>query len=170
VLVKTKMKKRKNGELEELNLGPTIRNLRRDCKLTQVEFAHALGVTPASVYRYEAGTTSPSTDTLFKLYKMASERSHGPSEHVFHQIMQGRSPSIAAVAPADSGAALLQAQATQLSEQQLALVLALMRLLSDSTQSEKAVYTVLRALVEPYLPQVDADLQAARDAAAKNLK
>jgi DNA-binding XRE family transcriptional regulator len=161
------MKKRKNAELDEANLGSTIRNLRRDCKLTQVEFAHALGVTPASVYRYEAGTTSPSTDTLFKLYNMASERSHGPSEHVFHRVMQGRSFSIPAGMPAASGPALLQAQATQLSDQQLALVLALMRLLSDSTQSEKAVYTVLRALVEPYLPQADADLQAARDAAVK---
>src|ERR1700733_9197058 len=131
MLVNKKMKKRKNEELDEANLGPTIRNLRRDCKLTQVEFAHALGVTPASIYRYEAGSTSPSTDTLFKLYKMASERSHGPSEYVFHQVMQGRSPSMPAIAPADSAVALLQAQATQLSEQQLALVLALMRLLSD---------------------------------------
>jgi transcriptional regulator with XRE-family HTH domain len=162
------MKKRKNEGLEEPNLGPTIRNLRRDCKMTQVEFAHALGVTPASVYRYEAGTTSPSTDTLFKLYKLASEHAHGPSEHAFHQIMQERSHSIPALAPANAGIALLQAQATQLSEQQLALVLALMRLLSDSTQSEKAVYTVLRALVESYLPQAIADLKAARDAATKN--
>jgi DNA-binding XRE family transcriptional regulator len=161
------MKKRKNEELEEPTLGPTIRNLRRDCKMTQVEFAHALGVTPASVYRYEAGTTSPSTDTLFKLYKMASERAHGPSEHVFHQVMQGRSYSMPVGAPGDSGPAVLQAQATQLSEQQLVLVLALMRLLSDAEQSEKSIYTVLRAIVEPYLSQADADLKAARVAAAK---
>jgi len=145
----------------DADLGAIIRRLRRDSSMTQVEFANALGVTPTSIYRYEAGTTSPSTDTLLKLYNFASERVHGTSERAFHQAIQGRSSPMNSTVIQEYGPTPLDSYASRLSHQQRILILGLIRLLSDSSANETAVYTVLRALAAPYLGQAEADLKVA---------
>lgn len=51
-----------------------IRALRARLGLTQVEFAHALGVTPATVSRWENGTAAPSKLALAMLRRKAEGR------------------------------------------------------------------------------------------------
>jgi len=42
----------------------TIRELRVAAKLTQLELANAIGVTPSAVYKWERGQTEPSATNL----------------------------------------------------------------------------------------------------------
>ncbi|MGB3328673.1 MAG: helix-turn-helix transcriptional regulator [Thermomicrobiales bacterium] len=42
----------------------TIRELRIDAGLTQLELANAIGVTPSAVYKWERGQTEPSATNL----------------------------------------------------------------------------------------------------------
>ena len=50
-----------------------IRALRKDCLLTQVDFASALGVAPASVYRWEASTSNPDFELVIALWALAAK-------------------------------------------------------------------------------------------------
>jgi DNA-binding transcriptional regulator YiaG len=53
---------------EELALA--IRELRQSLSLTQVQLAAALGITPTSVYRYEAGSSFPDVNTLASFWQI----------------------------------------------------------------------------------------------------
>ena len=50
-----------------------IRSLRRNLGLTQEEFAHRLGITVATVNRWENGHNSPTRLARKALYDLASE-------------------------------------------------------------------------------------------------
>jgi transcriptional regulator with XRE-family HTH domain len=45
----------------------TIRELRVEASLTQLELANAIGVTPSAVYKWERGQTEPSATNLREL-------------------------------------------------------------------------------------------------------
>jgi len=50
-----------------------IRNLRRNLGMTQEEFAHLLGITVATVNRWENGHNSPTRLARKALYDLAAE-------------------------------------------------------------------------------------------------
>ncbi len=59
-----------------------IRELRRNLRMTQEEFAHTLGITVATVNRWENGHAKPSKLARRALERLASVRSaeqHSPS-------------------------------------------------------------------------------------------
>jgi putative transcriptional regulator len=59
-----------------------IRTLRHNLGLTQEEFAHRLGITVATVNRWENGHNSPTRLARKALYDLASERGPGPQLNV----------------------------------------------------------------------------------------
>ena len=53
-----------------LNLGEKIKKYREEKKMTQVEVAEVLGVKPATISKYEAGTLEPNIESLKKLAEL----------------------------------------------------------------------------------------------------
>ena len=51
-------------------LGEKIKKYREEKKITQVEVAEVLGVKPATVSKYEAGTLEPNIESLKKLAEL----------------------------------------------------------------------------------------------------
>ena len=53
-----------------MNLGERIKKYREEKKMTQVEVAEVLGVKPATISKYEAGTLEPNIESLKKLAEL----------------------------------------------------------------------------------------------------
>ncbi len=66
-----------------------IKELRREHKLTQVQLAVALGLSPATVYRYEAGTR-PDTSALLSLLKFAEKSGPAAVRNALREIVSER--------------------------------------------------------------------------------
>lgn len=52
------------------SLGETLRDRRKDCKMTQEFVAEALGVSRQAVSKWESGASEPSTSNLLALAKL----------------------------------------------------------------------------------------------------
>jgi transcriptional regulator with XRE-family HTH domain len=153
-------------EYNELPLAATIKRLRQDAGLTQVDFAAGLKITPASVYRYEAATTRPSRQTLAKLHRFAIEHNDYSAERIFSRALHGvfRSSGTGKEIELFYGLSnpafeIFQAHARTLSDQDLITVLALIQLLADRKQPNQTVFNALRALLQPYMGQAEKDLK-----------
>lgn len=66
-------KDEKSNQKMAMDLPDLIRQLRKQASLTQVDLAHELGLTPTSVFRYEAGRSIPSTDTMLRLLELGAK-------------------------------------------------------------------------------------------------
>ena len=143
-------------------MAAAIKQLRQDCGLTQVDFAVALGLTPASIYRYEVGTTRPSPKTLSKLRSFAADHDNRAAEHIFNRAIHldvGLSQVAIPFAFTDQVFEIFEAHATSLTHQELVLVLAFIQLLADRTKRDQSVYNALRALLIPYMVQAEKNLK-----------
>jgi transcriptional regulator with XRE-family HTH domain len=156
------MSNRIKEEGQGLSIGPAIRQLRQGSGLTQVEFAQALGLAPASIYRYEAGTTKPSPKTLVTLRNFAAEHENRAAEHMFNRALHihaGISNLELPLMPTDQVFEVLEAHASGLSLEDLSLVLAFIHLLADRASGNQSVYNALRALLAPYIGQAEKNLK-----------
>ena len=68
---------------EPLDLGPTLRALRKDRGLTEVELARQVGITQTSVWRYEASKRLPPAELLEKMADAL-----GVSKRVKRQLLE----------------------------------------------------------------------------------
>jgi len=126
-----------------------IRRLRKDCSMTQVEFAGALGVAPTSIHRWEAGTGSPEFEMVVSLWSLAIERGSATSKH-FAEFLSSRTDAIrplfdAAQLPAIKG---LEREIASLQPDNRQLVAAVIQMLKQDNDETAA--RVLRALLEPW--------------------
>jgi transcriptional regulator with XRE-family HTH domain len=71
-------------------LGEAIRKYRKETRLTQAQFAVALGVAPTSIYRYEAGASTPDVGTLQKLYMHADKEGNEDAKTVFYHALRAK--------------------------------------------------------------------------------
>jgi transcriptional regulator with XRE-family HTH domain len=67
--------------------GATIRKYRQEIGLTQAQLASALGLAPASIYRYEAGLSTPDVGALQKLYIHADGASNELAKAMFFEAI-----------------------------------------------------------------------------------
>jgi DNA-binding XRE family transcriptional regulator len=69
------------------HLGKAIRKYRRDIGLTQAQLAVALGIAPTSIYRYEAGTSTPDVGALQKLYLHSEHQQNNEAKKLFYDAL-----------------------------------------------------------------------------------
>ena len=62
--------------------GTSIRELRRNLRMTQEEFAHTLGITVATVNRWENGHAKPSKLARRAIERLVQYRSEGSAQAV----------------------------------------------------------------------------------------
>lgn len=131
------------------SLADAIKALRKHCSLTQVDFAVALNVAPASIHRWEAGTSSPEFEMIVSLWSFAVQ--HGsPTSRYFAEFLVSRTD---AIKPLFNAAQLpeLKAIEKEIAELDIAerqLVLALVNLLKR--KSDETAIRGIRALLEPW--------------------
>jgi DNA-binding XRE family transcriptional regulator len=134
-------------------LADAIKALRKHCSLTQVDFAVALNVAPASIHRWEAATSSPEFEMIVSLWSFAVQRG-SPTSRYFADFLVSRTD---AIKPLFNAAQLpeLKAIEKEIAELDVAerqLVLALVNLLKR--KSDETAIRGIRALLEPWsLPQ-----------------
>ena len=51
-----------------MSLNSRIKERREDLKLTRIELANLIGVTPSAIANYENGISSPKVELLYKLF------------------------------------------------------------------------------------------------------
>lgn len=143
-----------------------IRRLRRDLKLTQAELAAAIGLAPTSIYRYEAGSSSPSLETIKRLYDLASEKKSGSADF-FAGALLGDAPAAhpAADYPRSrrSIASPLSAIAVDgqfLSPREQLAVIAFVLMMRNNTSD--VTENILRALLDPWMGEARVDLESMR--------
>lgn len=130
-------------------ISEAIRTLRKHCSMTQVEFAAALHVAPASIHRWEAGTSSPEFEMIVSLWSFAIEHSSATSKY-FAEFLASRTDAIrplfdAAQLPAVQA---LDRQIASLGVDQRQLVLAFIEMLKQNT--DETAERVIRLLLEPW--------------------
>ena len=126
-----------------------IRALRKDCLLTQVDFASALGVAPASVYRWEAGTSNPDFELVIALWSFAAK--HRSATATFFEEFLGE--RIDAIKPLFAAAqapvvAALDSAIADLSPDQQQLVFAFVAMLKNN--KDPTATQMMRLLLEPW--------------------
>ena len=129
-----------------------IRTLRKDCLLTQVDFAAALGVAPASVYRWEAGTSNPDFEIVISMWSLAAKH-RSATATFFAEFLGDRIEAIkplfaAAQAPIVEA---LDSAIANLSPDQHQLVFAFIAMLKNS--KDTTADRVMRLLLEPWKPE-----------------
>ena len=130
-----------------------IRNLRKDCSMTQVEFAAALGVVPTSIHRWEAGSSIPEFEMVISLWSLAIERGSATSKEFADFLLSRTSaiqPLFDAVQLPDIKA--LDQTVASLSVDQRRLVLAFIEMLRYNT--DQTANEVMRLLLEPWRQRV----------------
>lgn len=130
-----------------------VRTLRKNCGMTQVEFAAALRVAPASVHRWESGTSNPDFELAVALWSLAIQYGSPTSKH-FATFLAGRIDAIkplfaAAQAPIVEA---VDSAVSDLSPDHLHLVLALIEMLKNSTDA--TADHMLRVLLDPWKQKV----------------
>lgn len=130
-----------------------IRTLRKDCGMTQVEFAAALHIAPASVHRWESGTSNPDFELAVSLWALANQYGSSTSKH-FAEFLAGRVDAIkplfaAAQAPIVQA---LDSALADLSPDHLHLVLALIEMLKNN--KDKTSDQMLHFLLDPWKQKI----------------
>jgi DNA-binding XRE family transcriptional regulator len=130
-------------------MSDAIRALRKDCLLTQVDFASALGVAPASVYRWEAGTSNPDFELVIGLWSLAAKH-RSATATFFEEFLGDRIDAIkplfaAAKAPVVEA---LDSAIADLSSDQYQLVLAFIEMLKNN--KDETATQMMRLLLEPW--------------------
>jgi DNA-binding XRE family transcriptional regulator len=126
-----------------------IRTLRKDCGLTQMEFAAAIGVTATSVHRWEAGTSVPDFEIALDLWACAVE--HGSATSRFlAEFLAEKSDAIRPLFSAQQVSLFETAYSAifGLSPDQQQLVLAFIELLQNN--KDQSVDQMMRLLLEPW--------------------
>jgi DNA-binding XRE family transcriptional regulator len=147
------------------SLADAIKTLRKHCSLTQVEFAVALSVAPASIHRWEAGTSSPEFEMIVSLWSFAVQ-SGSPTSRYFADFLVSRTD---AIKPLFNAAQLpeLKAIEKEISELDVAerqLVLALVNLLKR--KSDETAIRGIRALLQPWTVGQDPASHSKRETSA----
>jgi transcriptional regulator with XRE-family HTH domain len=134
-----------------------IRTLRKDCAMTQVELAATLNVAPASVHRWEAGTSSPEFETIVALWSLAIKFGSATSTF-FAEFLTSRTDAIRPLFDAAQMPAVkvLDSDLASLPVDQRRLVSAYVRMLKDG--SNKTADKVIRLLLEPWKQTPPKDL------------
>jgi transcriptional regulator with XRE-family HTH domain len=128
-----------------------IRDLRRELGLTQVQFAAELGITPTTVYRYEAGTGVPTNDTLVKILQYAvTKQVPRTVQTLTDAISQRTGLNLADAEPLTSETPFVAAIANLRLEKR-SLVIALVAMLSAGDNETEV--RVLEALLKPWMPR-----------------
>jgi transcriptional regulator with XRE-family HTH domain len=73
------------------SIAAEIREFRKSVGLTQAQFANAVGITPTTVYRYEAGTNIPTNDVLAKILQFAVKQQSLKAVQIFGKLLGERS-------------------------------------------------------------------------------
>jgi DNA-binding XRE family transcriptional regulator len=126
-----------------------IRALRKDCSLTQVDFASALGVAPASVYRWEAGTSNPDFELVIGLWALSAKH-RSATATFFEEFLGDRIDAIkplfaAAKAPV---VVALDSSIADLPPDQHQLVLAFIEMLKNN--KDETASQMMHLLLQPW--------------------
>jgi DNA-binding XRE family transcriptional regulator len=132
-----------------VEISEAIRALRKHCSMTQVEFAAALHVAPASIHRWEAGTSSPEVEMILSLWSFAIEHGSATSKY-FAEFLASRTDAIRPLFEAAQLPAVraLEKQIASLAVDQRQLVLAFIQMLKQN--SDETADRVIRLLLEPW--------------------
>lgn len=138
----------------EEQLALAIRELRQSLSLTQVQLASALGMTPTSIYRYEAGSSFPDVNTLASFWQF-SIRQGSPAAIAFTAILAGAVPALQPILEASfqiDPESLKSATDSRLTPEEGLLVMAFMKLLHAPSTDPLATMArkISQTLLEPW--------------------
>ena len=74
---------KQNDSDDQARLGRTIRDFRQKSGLTQAQLAVTIGIAPTSIYRYEAGLSTPDVGALQRLFMFADRERNDIAKEVF---------------------------------------------------------------------------------------
>lgn len=134
-----------------------IRELRQSLALTQVQLAAALGITPTSIYRYEAGTSFPDLNTLASFWQFAINKG-SPATIALTAILASAIPALQPVLETSfqiDTEKLANTTETKLTPEEGLLVMAFMKLLKAPSGDPVAAMArkLSETLLEPWYEQ-----------------
>lgn len=117
--------------------------------MTQLEFAAALNVTPTSIHRWEAGTSSPDFEMVVSLWSFAVERG-SPTSKYFADFLTSRTEAIRPLFRAKELPEIqaLEGDIAELPPERRHLVSALVRMLKYG--QDDTAEKVIRVLLEDW--------------------
>jgi transcriptional regulator with XRE-family HTH domain len=137
-------------------IGKIIREFRNSLGLTQVQFASETGITPTSVYRYEAETNIPNNDILARILQFAVKKQALKAVQNLADVLAGRS-AVFFIDGMDetSDTAPLLAAIRRLGLEQQVVIMAAVSMLQES--SDKTALRIFTNLVEPWVSKAQED-------------
>lgn len=132
-------------------LGGAIRALRTEVGITQVDFAAELGITPTSVYRYEAGISIPTSDILAKILQYAVDKQSPQAvQDLSEEIAKRTGLNLLESHHLSSDAPFIRALGTLRLEKRMLVMAAVAMLVSGPDPTETRIF---EALLAPWIPK-----------------
>ncbi|HEX3682153.1 MAG TPA: helix-turn-helix transcriptional regulator [Bryobacteraceae bacterium] len=128
-----------------------LRKLRKERGLTQVQLANALDIAPTSIYRWEAGASSPDMSMLLGLWHFAMRTGTSEAAAELAHVLMEESPVLKPLVEQTRFEAQksLEEWAGSLPEDQQNLVAGLIAFLQEST--DETAHKIIKVILEPWI-------------------
>lgn len=135
--------------------------------MTQVEFAAAVGVAPASVHRWEAGASAPDFEMVVSLWSFAIEHGSATSKY-FAEFLSSRANAMRPLFKAAQLPAIqaLDSEIASLSPDQHQLALAFVHLLKHNTDT--TTEEIVNFILEPWKRRYLQDKSSRQDSTVRS--
>ena len=134
---------------DDAELVEAIREFRKELGLTQVQFAAELAMTPTTIYRYEAGTNTPTNDVLAKILQLAvKNQSLAAVQKLAEHLAKRSGFSMFAPEGGSSSSAFLSAVSNLRLERRILIMAAV---LMEKEGTDQTALRVFETLVKPWI-------------------
>jgi transcriptional regulator with XRE-family HTH domain len=150
---------------DQKQLGAAIREFRQKSKLTQAQLAVTIGIAPTSVYRYEAGSSSPDVGALQRLFMFADREKNEAAKRSFFEALcakTGVDPrdfqlTFFGKSSANSLSALqqLRVKGKNLTPKEQLLTIAFILMIRNNTEDSSD--KMMRVLLEPWMNEAKSE-------------
>jgi transcriptional regulator with XRE-family HTH domain len=145
----SKEQKESVTDADNAELAAVILDLRKELGLTQVQFAAEVDLTPTSIYRYEAGTNTPTNDILAKMLQLAvKKQSLAGVQNLAEHLAKRTGLSLFGSNPSLSDAPFVRAISGLRLERRILIMAAVMM---EKEASDETALRVFEGLVKPWI-------------------
>src|SRR5581483_11157987 len=147
---------------KSVDLAAAVKKLREESGLTQVQLANRLGIAPTSVYRYEAGSSTPDLKLLQKFLSLAVKLRLPVSTRDLSDALAERTGiDLSLQRELDERQGFIESAVTRLNPHEQVLVLAFIKMLRE--KKDDVTERITRALLEPFINAAEHEIIRGQD-------
>ena len=154
---------------KSVDLAAAVKKLREESGLTQVQLANRLGIAPTSVYRYEAGSSTPDLKLLQKFFALAVKlRLPTTTRELSDALSERTGIDLSLQRELNERQGFIESAVTRLKPHEQVLVMVFIKMLRE--KKDDVTERITRALLEPFINAAEEEMIASEDGSSRPVK